>query len=253
MEIISWNVNGIRACIKNGFIEWVKDKDPDILCIQETKANPKQVSFTFDLPNYTVHWHSAQKKGYSGVATFTKQKPLSISTKIGHNEFDSEGRCLLLEFEMFYLINLYFPNAQRGLKRLDFKLAFNDILLENIEKLRKRKNIVLCGDFNVAHKEIDLRNPQANQNNAGFSRPEREWFSKLLDQKYIDTFRFFHPGEEGAYSWWTYRYQARDKNIGWRVDYFVVNEEMQDKLEDAYILSEVLGSDHAPVGIKVKI
>ena len=250
MELLSWNVNGLRACINKGFIEWIQQRDPDILCVQETKAQPDQISFAFDLPEYKIYWSSAKKKGYSGVATFTKQKPLSVS-KMGIKEFDEEGRVLQLEFKEFYLINTYFPNAQRELKRLDYKLRFNQALLKHIENLRENKNLVVCGDFNVAHKEIDLKNPKTNMNNAGFSPKEREFFSNLLEHNYIDTFREFDQSPE-KYTWWTYRYNARKNNIGWRIDYFVINKEFRERLESAFILSDVMGSDHAPIGIILK-
>ncbi|MFX0183946.1 MAG: exodeoxyribonuclease III [Candidatus Hodarchaeota archaeon] len=252
MELLSWNVNGLRACLKKGFIEWVRQRSPDILCIQETKAQPNQISFSLELPDYQTYWKSAQKKGYSGVAVLTKRKPLSISTELGKAEFDREGRFLQLELEDFYLINLYFPNAQRELKRIDFKLRFNEFFLSYIEKIRKKKHLIFCGDFNVAHKEIDLKNPKENQNNAGFSPKEREWFTKLIQHGYIDTFRKFHPNVEGEYTWWTYRYNARKRNIGWRIDYFIINQEFQNRLESAFILKDVIGSDHAPVGITIK-
>jgi exodeoxyribonuclease-3 len=246
-------VNGIRACINKGFIEWLRTENPDILCIQETKAQPNQISFSFDLPSYHVYWNSASKKGYSGVSIFTKTNPLAVSKNLGVEEFDEEGRFLLLEYKEFYLINLYFPNAQRGLKRIDFKIKFNQTLLEFIKKLNKEdKGIILCGDFNVAHKEIDLKNPKTNQKNAGFSPREREEFTYLLNHGYIDTFREFNQSSD-QYTWWTYRYNARTRNIGWRIDYFLVNKEFQSYLESAFILKDVMGSDHAPIGITVNI
>lgn len=249
LELISWNVNGIRACINKGFIEWVKQRDPEILCLQETKAQANQISFSFDLPNYHIYWSSAKKKGYSGVSTFTKIKPISILHGLGKKEFDDEGRFLQLEFNKFYLLNLYFPNAQRELKRLDYKLRFNQTLLAYLTELKKKKKgIILCGDFNVAHKEIDLKNPKENQNNAGFSPKERAFFSELLEYGYIDTLREFDQSPE-QYTWWTYRYNARSRNIGWRIDYFVINQELRDRLKSAFILKEVIGSDHVPVGI----
>ncbi|MFX1508325.1 MAG: exodeoxyribonuclease III [Promethearchaeota archaeon] len=249
MELLSWNVNGIRACINKGFIEWVKQRNPEILCLQETKAQPNQISFSFDLPNYHIYWSSALKKGYSGVATFSNIKPISVSQKLGKKELDEEGRFLQLEFNDFYLINLYFPNAQRELKRLDYKLRFNQALLSYLNELKKKgKGIILCGDFNVAHKEIDLKNPKENQNNAGFSPKERIFFSELLEHGFIDTFREFNQSPD-QYTWWTYRYNARSRNIGWRIDYFVINQEFRDRLKSAFILKEVMGSDHVPVGI----
>lgn len=250
MEILSWNVNGIRACINKGFIEWVKRRDPEILCLQETKAHPNQISFAFDFPDYHIYWSSAKKKGYSGVSTFSKQKPLAISEEIGIREFDNEGRFLELEYREFYVINLYFPNAQRGLKRLDFRLRFNQTVLEYIEDLRKKKNLVICGDFNVAHKEIDLKNPKSNKNNAGFSIKERAFFTELLENGYIDTFREYDQSS-GQYTWWTYRYNARTRNIGWRIDYIIVNKEFRERLQSAFILKDVMGSDHTSIGITI--
>jgi exodeoxyribonuclease-3 len=231
-------------------LDWIRSANPDILCIQETKAQPDQLSLAIDLPNYHPYWHSAEKKGYSGVLSLTKEKPLGIKKKFGDSEIDREGRFLQLEYDKFFLINLYFPNAQRELKRIDYKMHFNHSLLKYIEQLRKKKPIILCGDFNVAHKEIDLKNPKANEKNAGFSPKERAFFTELLDHKYIDTFRMFNQKPD-QYSWWTYRYNARQKNIGWRIDYFVVTEDLKNNLKDAYILQDVLGSDHAPVGIKL--
>ncbi|UCG01886.1 MAG: exodeoxyribonuclease III [Candidatus Heimdallarchaeota archaeon] len=253
MELLSWNVNGIRACIKKGFIEWVKQRDPEILCLQETKAQADQISFSFDLPDYRIYWSSAKKKGYSGVATLTKIKPVSVLQGLGVKEFDIEGRFLQLEFEDFFLINLYFPNAQRELKRLDYKLRFNQTLLAYLNKIKeKNKGIILCGDFNVAHKEIDLKNPKTNQNNAGFSPQERAFFTELLEHGYIDTFREFDQSPE-QYTWWTYRYNARTRNIGWRIDYFLIDLEFRERLESAFILNEVMGSDHVPVGIIISV
>ncbi len=251
LELLSWNVNGIRACISKGvFINWVAQRKPDILCVQETKAQPDQLSLSFDLPNYQLFWNSAEKKGYSGVLTLTKHKPLSTLTKTGHSILDLEGRFLQLEFKNFFLINLYFPNAQRELKRLEYKQQFNQTLLTYMEKLKTKKPIVLCGDFNVAHKEIDLKNPKTNQKNAGFSPTERAYFTELLDHGYIDTLRMFTQDPD-HYSWWTYRSNARVRNIGWRIDYFVVTEDLKTNVKDAFILPEILGSDHAPVGLKL--
>lgn len=253
LELLSWNVNGIRACINKGFIEWVKQRDPDILCLQETKAQASQVSFSFDLPDYHIYWSSAKKKGYSGVVTFTKFKPISILQGLGVKEFDIEGRFLQLEFEDFFLINLYFPNSQRELKRLDYKLKFNQTVLDHVNKLKKnKKGIILCGDFNVAHKEIDLKNPKENRKNAGFSPQEREFFTELLEHGYIDTLREFDQSSE-QYTWWTFRYNARARNIGWRIDYFVINQEFNERLKSAFILKDVLGSDHVPVGITLNV
>lgn len=251
MKLLSWNVNGIRACIKKGFLDWVEKQNPDILCIQETKAQPKQV--LMNLPTYHCYWSSAEKKGYSGVLTFSKEKPISVAKGFGIKKFDSEGRFLELEYNEFYLINLYFPNAQRLLKRLDFKLEFNNTLLDYIQNLRikkPKKGIIMCGDFNVAHKEIDLKNPKSNVKNAGFSPKEREFFTKFLEKGYLDTFREYDESSE-KYTWWTYRANVRERNIGWRIDYFVINTEFRTKLKSAFILSDVMGSDHCPIGIVV--
>ena len=247
MELLSWNVNGIRACINKGFFKWFEKQKPSFLCLQEIKAHPNQISL--DIPSYHVYWNSAKKKGYSGVVIYSKNKPLIISKRLEVEEFDAEGRFLQLEFDEFYLINLYFPNAQRELKRLEYKLRFNQTILDYLDKLkRKGKGIILCGDFNVAHKEIDLKNPKTNQNNAGFSPKERVFFTELLEHGFIDTFREFDQSP-GHYTWWTYRYNVRAKNIGWRIDYFVINNEFRKQLKSAFILKDVMGSDHAPIGI----
>ncbi|MFX0085593.1 MAG: exodeoxyribonuclease III [Candidatus Hodarchaeota archaeon] len=251
MELLSWNVNGIRACIDKGFLNWIEKRDPDIICIQETKAQPNQV--LMNTPSYHRYWNSAERKGYSGVLTLSKEEPISVSKNLNNKKFDSEGRFLQLEYAKYYLINVYFPNAQRELKRLDFKLEFNEIFLKYIENLRKngsKKDIIICGDFNVAHKEIDIKNPKANVNNAGFSPKERAFFTKLLEYGYIDTFREFDQSPE-KYTWWTYRFNARQKNIGWRIDYFLINKEFRSNLQSGFILQDVMGSDHCPIGIKI--
>jgi exodeoxyribonuclease-3 len=232
-------------------LDWIVKRKPDILCIQETKAQPEQV--LMNLPSYNFYWSSAEKKGYSGVLTLSKEKSLSVKKGFGIKKFDEEGRFLQLEYDEFYLINLYFPNAQRELKRLDFKLEFNEELLKYVEILRKKstnKGIILCGDFNVAHKEIDLKNPKTNMKNAGFSPEERESFTKFLERGYLDTFREFDQSP-GKYTWWTYRSNARARNIGWRIDYFVINQNFQKNLKSAFILQDVMGSDHCPVGISI--
>jgi len=249
IEIISFNVNGIRASIKKGLLEWIKERKPDILCIQETKAQPDQISLAIDLTDYHAYWNSAEKKGYSGVLTLTKIKPKKVLIKTGKKVLDSEGRFLLLEYENFFLINLYFPNSQRQLKRLDYKLLFNREILSYSEKLKQRKPVILTGDFNVAHKEIDLKNPKTNKKNAGFSSEERAFFTEFLESGYLDTFRMFNL-EPDNYSWWTYRNNARERNIGWRIDYFVVSKDLKDQIKNAFILTDVMGSDHAPVGIE---
>lgn len=251
LELLSWNVNGIRACIAKGeFFKWIRQRNPDFLCIQETKAQPDQLSLAIDLPEYNAFWNSAEKKGYSGVLTLTRHKPLSVVSKSNQSILDTEGRFLQLELEKFFLINLYFPNAQRGLKRISYKEEFNQTLLKYTEKLKQKKPVILCGDFNVAHKEIDLKNPKSNQKNAGFSPTERAFFTEFLDHGYLDTFRMFNQDPE-HYSWWTYRSNARERNIGWRIDYFIITEDLISNVKDAFILPEVYGSDHCPVGLKL--
>ena len=250
IEILSYNVNGIRACIKKGLLEWIKERQPDILCIQETKARPDQISLAIDLPDYHAYWNSAEKKGYNGVLTLTRKKPKKVLVNTGKSVLDTEGRFLQLEFEDFFLINLYFPNSQRQLKRLDYKLKFNQELLKYAEKLKQKKPVVLTGDFNVAHKEIDLKNPKTNTKNAGFSPEERAFFTEFLESGYLDTFRMFTL-EPDHYSWWTYRNDARKRNIGWRIDYFVVSQSLKEQIKKAFILTDVMGSDHAPVGIEL--
>ena len=250
IELLSFNVNGIRACIKKGLLEWIKEREPDILCIQETKAQPDQISLAIDLPDYHSYWKSAEKKGYIGVLTLKKVKPIDIVKKTWVPVLDTEGRFIQLEFEKFFLINLYFPNAQRQLQRLAYKQEFNRELLSYTEKLKQKKPVILCGDFNVAHKEIDLKNPKTNMKNAGFSAEERAFFTDFLDHGYLDTFRMFTL-EPDHYSWWTYRNDARKRNIGWRIDYFVVTKDLESNVKNAFILPEVMGSDHAPVGIEI--
>ncbi len=252
IEIFSFNVNGIRACIKKGLLEWIKERKPDILCIQETKAQPDQLSLAIDLPDYHAYWNSAEKKGYSGVLTLSRIEPISVVTKTGTEILDTEGRFLQLEYEQFFLINLYIPNAQRGLKRLEYKLEFNQELLVYTENLKQTKPVILTGDLNVAHKEIDLKNPKSNKNNAGFSPKERESFTDFLKHGYLDTFRIF-TDEPEHYSWWTYRNDARARNIGWRIDYFVVTEDLKEKIKNASILTDIMGSDHAPVMIELEL
>jgi exodeoxyribonuclease-3 len=251
LELLSWNVNGIRAAIKKGFFEWLKSRQPDILCLQETRTNKVQLSL--DSPKYNMYWNAAEKKGYSGVGIFSKNKPLSVLKKLGEPEFDVEGRFIQLEFDDFYLLNMYFPNSQRGLKRLDYKKDFNYKILEHAQELRKSgKCVIMCGDFNAAHTEIDLANPKANEKNAGYSPEERAFITKLIENGFMDTYRK-SDDSPGKYTWWTYRYNARAKNIGWRIDYFFINKECETKLSSAFILDEVEGSDHCPVGIEINI
>ena len=245
MKFISWNVNGIRACREKGFMDFFNEIDADFFCLQETKLQEGQIEL--DLPGYEQYWNYAEKKGYSGTAIFTKHKPISVSYGIGVEEHDHEGRVITLEYENFYMITVYVPNSQDGLARLDYRMRWEDDFLAYIKKLEESKPVVYCGDLNVAHKEIDLKNPKTNRKNAGFTDEERGKFSTVLENGFIDTFRFFYPDMENIYSWWSYRFQARTKNAGWRIDYFITSASMNDKLADAKIHTEILGSDHCPV------
>ena len=250
MKFVSWNVNGIRACVKKGFMETFQELDADVFCIQESKMQAGQLEM--DMPGYHQYWNYAVKKGYSGTAIFTKQEPISVSYGIGIEEHDQEGRVITLEFEDYYFITVYTPNSQSELARLDYRMQWEDDFLAYLKKLEETKPVIFCGDLNVAHKEIDLKNPKTNRKNAGFTDEEREKFSKLLDAGFIDTFRYFYPDTEGIYSWWSYRFSARAKNAGWRIDYFCVSEALKDRLEDAKILTDIMGSDHCPVVLEMK-
>jgi len=254
LKIYSWNVNGIRAVSKKGFIEWLSESNADIFCLQETKAQPEQLDDGLVNPDgYHVHWNSAQKKGYSGVATLSKQEPISIRDGIENEDFDGEGRIIESEYENFTLLNIYFPNGRRDLSRVDYKLEFCDLVLDRCEALKAEgKNLIICGDYNTAHKEIDLKNPKANQKTTGFLPEERAWIDKFIDHGYIDTFREYNKDPEN-YTWWSYRFSARDKNIGWRIDYFFINEAFLPNLKNAFILPEIQGSDHCPLGIEVDV
>lgn len=245
MKLISWNVNGIRACVGKGFLDYFKEADADIFCIQETKMQEGQLEL--DLEGYEQYWNYAQRKGYSGTAIFTKKKPLSVSYGIGIEEHDTEGRMITLEFEDFYMITVYTPNSQNELARLDYRMEWEDAFLSYLKKLEENKPVIVCGDLNVAHQEIDLKNPKTNRKNAGFTDEERGKFQTLLDNGFIDTFRYFYPDQTGIYSWWSYRFQARAKNAGWRIDYFLVSDSLKDRLTDAKIHTDVMGSDHCPV------
>lgn len=245
MKLISWNVNGIRACVGKGFLDYFKEADADVFCIQETKMQAGQLEL--DLEGYEQYWNYAQRKGYSGTAIFTKKKPLSVSYGIGIEEHDTEGRVITLEFEDFYMITVYTPNSQNELARLDYRMEWEDAFLSYLKKLEKNKPVIICGDLNVAHQEIDLKNPKTNRKNAGFTDEERGKFQTLLDNGFIDTFRYFYPDQTGIYSWWSYRFQARAKNAGWRIDYFLVSDSLKDRLTDAKIHTDVMGSDHCPV------
>ncbi|ECJ9750847.1 exodeoxyribonuclease III [Listeria monocytogenes] len=251
MKLISWNVNGLRAAVKKGFLEYFEEVNADIFCLQETKLQEGQIEL--DLPAYKDYWNYAVKKGYSGTAIFTKVEPLSVQYGLGVPEHDTEGRVITLEFEEFFMVTVYTPNSQAELKRLDYRMTFEDAILEYVKNLDKTKPVVLCGDLNVAHEEIDLKNPKTNRKNAGFSDEERAKFSAFLDAGFIDSFRYFYPDLTDAYSWWSYRMNARARNTGWRIDYFVVSERLKDKLVDAKIHADVLGSDHCPVELELNL
>ncbi len=247
MRFISWNVNGLRAVVKKGFEDIFWSLDADFVCLQETKLQEGQISL--DLPGYESYWCYAEKKGYSGTAIFTRHTPLSVSYNLGIPEHDSEGRVITLEYEDFYLVCVYTPNSQDGLRRLDYRMSWEDDFRDYLCELDKAKPVIICGDMNVAHEEIDLKNPATNHMNPGFSDEERGKFTELLDAGFIDTFRSLYPDRADAYSWWSYRAAARQRNVGWRIDYFVVSERLRSNIKDAYILPEVMGSDHCPVGL----
>ena len=245
MKLVSWNVNGLRACKNKGFDEFFKEVDADVFCIQETKMQPDQADFEFD--GYYTYWNSAIKKGYSGTLCICKTKPISVSYDINDDNHKGEGRVITLEFEDFYLVNCYTPNAQRGLTRIDYRMEWEDDFKAYLKKLKQDKPVIMCGDLNVAHQEIDLKNPKTNRKNAGFTDEEREKMTILLKSGFTDSFRYFYPDTEGIYSWWSYRFQARAKNAGWRIDYFVISECLKDNLKSAHIHTDILGSDHCPV------
>ena len=247
MRFISWNVNGLRAVVKKGFEDIFWSLDADFVCLQETKLQAGQISL--DLPGYESYWCYAEKKGYSGTAIFTRRTPLSVSYNLGIPEHDSEGRVITLEYADFYLVCVYTPNSQDGLRRLDYRMSWEDDFRDYLCELDKSKPVIVCGDMNVAHEEIDLKNPATNHQNPGFSDEERGKFTELLDAGFIDTFRSLYPDRADAYSWWSYRAAARQRNVGWRIDYFVVSERLRSNIKDAYILPEVMGSDHCPVGL----
>ncbi len=252
MKFISWNVNGLRACVQKGFLEFFREVDADFFCVQETKLQEGQISL--ELPEgYYDYWNYAEKKGYSGTAVFTRHKPISVSYGIGIEEHDREGRVITLEYDSFYLVTCYTPNSQSELARLSYRMEWEDAFLNYLDGLKVKKSVIFCGDLNVAHQEIDLKNPKNNRKNAGFTDEERAKFSEILNHGYIDTFRYFYPDIEQVYSWWSYRFKAREKNAGWRIDYFVVSEELKDKLIDAQIHTDVLGSDHCPVELTVSL
>lgn len=250
MKFISWNVNGLRACVTKGFMDYFKEVDADIFCLQETKLQEGQIEL--ELKGYYDYWNYATKKGYSGTAIFTKKKPLSVSYGIDIEEHDNEGRVITLEFEDFYFVTVYTPNSQQGLKRLDYRMKWEDDFRSYLNKLDEIKPVIMCGDLNVAHKEIDLKNPKTNKKNAGFTDEERNKFTEFLDSGFIDTYRYFNPDKEGVYSWWSYRFNARKNNSGWRIDYFCVSQKLKDRLVSASIHTEILGSDHCPVELVIK-
>ncbi|MBS7526497.1 exodeoxyribonuclease III [Fusibacter paucivorans] len=245
MKFISWNVNGIRACVKKGFLDYFQSVDADFFCIQETKMQEGQL--TLELDGYEQYWYSAEKKGYSGTAIFTKHKPLSVSRGIGIEEHDHEGRVLTLAYEAFYLVNVYTPNSKRDLLRLDYRMTWEEAFLAYLKKLEETKPVIVCGDLNVAHREIDLKNPKTNRRNAGFTDEERNKISILLENGFVDTFRYFYPDLEGAYTWWSYMGKARANNTGWRIDYFIASESLKGALNEAAIHADIMGSDHCPI------
>lgn len=251
MKLISWNVNGLRACVQKGFLDFFKEIDADFFCIQESKLQEGQIDL--ELEGYYQYWNYAVKKGYSGTAIFTKKEPLSVSYGIGMEEHDQEGRVITLEYDEFYLVTVYTPNSQNELARLPYRMQWEDDFLAYLKKLEAKKPVIFCGDLNVAHKEIDLKNPKTNRKNAGFTDEEREKFTQLVEHGFVDTFRYFYPDQEGIYSWWSYRFRAREKNAGWRIDYFCVSEALKEKLVDAKIHTEIFGSDHCPVELDIDL
>lgn len=251
MKMISWNVNGLRACMNKNFEKFFSETDADIFCLQETKLQEGQIDFSPE--GYNCYWNYAEKKGYSGTAIFTKKKPVSVKYGMGIDEHDKEGRLITLEFENFYFATVYVPNSQRELKRLDYRMQWENDFRDYILTLEKSKPVIFCGDLNVAHKEIDLKNPKTNHKNAGFTDDEREKLSLMLDSGFTDSFRFFYPDAEGIYSWWSYMFKAREKNAGWRIDYFITSKVLDDKLEDAKIHTVIFGSDHCPIELDINI
>ncbi len=250
-KLISWNVNGLRACMGKGFMDFFDSEDADIFCLQETKISEGQVEW--DKPGYYAYWNYAEKKGYSGTAVFTKEEPLSVSYGMGIDEHDHEGRVITLEFPDFFFVTVYTPNSKRELERLDYRMKWEDDFREYLLSLDKKKPVIVTGDMNVAHKEIDLKNPSSNHHNAGFTDEEREKMTTLLDAGFVDTFRYFYPDLKDAYSWWSYMFHAREKNAGWRIDYFLTSERFKEHLKDAKIYNEIMGSDHCPVGLMIEI
>ena len=251
MKLISWNVNGLRACVQKGFMDAFNDLNADCFCLQETKLQPGQIDL--DTPAHHQYWYSAEKKGYSGTALFTKEKPLNVVNGLGVPELDTEGRVITAEYPGFYLVTCYTPNAQRELARIDHRLKWDEAFRNYLQQLDQKKPVIVCGDLNVAHKEIDLKNPASNRGNAGFSDEERESFGKLLEAGFTDTFRHLHPTDTGCYTWWSYMFKARQNNAGWRIDYFLVSDRIRDKIRATPIYNEILGSDHCPVGLEIDL
>lgn len=250
MKLISWNVNGLRAVYKKGFEDFFNSINADIFCIQETKMQEGQ--FEFELQGYSIYMNSAVKKGYSGTAVFTKLKPINVTYGIGIEVHDQEGRVITLEFDKFFLVDVYTPNSQRELTRLEYRMKWEDDFKNYLKKLEKTKPIIMCGDLNVAHNEIDLKNPKQNRKNAGFTDEERGKMTKLLEAGFIDTYRYLYPNQENAYTWWSYMANAREKNIGWRIDYFIVSDKLKERIKDAKIYSDIMGSDHCPIGLEME-
>lgn len=250
-KLISWNVNGLRACVNKGFMEYFDKVNADIFCLQETKMQEGQLEW--DKPGYFAYWNYAEKKGYSGTAIFSKEEPISVSYGIGIEEHDKEGRVITLEYPEFYMVTVYTPNSQRELARLDYRMEWEVAFQNYLKGLEEKKPVIVCGDMNVAHKEIDLKNPKTNRKNAGFTDEERGKMTELLEKGFIDTFRYFYPDKEGMYSWWSYMFKAREKNAGWRIDYFLVSEALKDKLVGADIHADVMGSDHCPVELSIEL
>ncbi|MCH3913724.1 MAG: exodeoxyribonuclease III [Acidaminococcaceae bacterium] len=250
MKLVSWNVNGLRACVNKGFSDFLTASQADVVCVQETKMQKEQAEFEF--PGYHEFWNSAEKKGYSGTAVFSKTKPLSVKYDMGIAEHDHEGRVITVEFPEFNLVNVYTPNSKRELERLDYRMAWEDAFQNYVKELDKMKPVIICGDLNVAHEEIDLKNPKTNHHNAGFTDEERAKLTQFLKKGFIDSFRYFYPDKTGIYSWWSYMFQARKKNAGWRIDYFLVSDKLKAKMQDAEIYTDVMGSDHCPIGLLLK-
>jgi len=250
MKLVSWNVNGLRACMNKGFEDFLAKSDADVICVQETKMQREQAEFVF--PGYVEFWNSAEKKGYSGTAVFSKTEPLKVTYDLGIAEHDHEGRVITLEYPDFYLVNVYTPNSKRELERLAYRMEWEDAFQDYVVKLDKTKPVIICGDLNVAHEEIDLKNPQSNHHNAGFTDEERGKMTQFLSRGFLDSFRYLYPDKTNIYSWWSYMFHARDNNAGWRIDYFLVSEKLKAKIKDAEIYTDVLGSDHCPIGLILK-